>query len=169
MLSLSTPEELANLLRLKMPTERDIDHPNLRFVIYARKSTDEEGKQVHSVEDQVVVCEDFAKKNDIRVVHVLKEKMSAKEPDVRPVFREMLSGLKSGKYDAILAWHPDRLARNMKEAGEIIDLLDKGTIVDLKFPSFSFTNDTSGKMLLGITFVPLRRTSSWFPPFLGSS
>jgi hypothetical protein len=31
--------------------------------------------------------------------------------------------------------------------------LDKKIIKDLKFVSFSFTNDTSGKMLLGITFV----------------
>ena len=41
----------------------------------------------------------------------------------------------------------------MKEAGEVIDLLDKRVIKDLQFKSFSFSNDTSGKMLLGITFV----------------
>ncbi len=41
----------------------------------------------------------------------------------------------------------------MKEAGEIIDLLDKRIIKDLKFVSYTHTNDASGKMLLGITFV----------------
>lgn len=41
----------------------------------------------------------------------------------------------------------------MKEAGEIIDLLDKKEILDLQFPSFTFENTTSGKMTLGITFV----------------
>lgn len=41
----------------------------------------------------------------------------------------------------------------MKEAGEIIDLIDKGIIRDLKFVSFNFDNNTSGKMLLGIAFV----------------
>ncbi len=149
-----TPEELAELLRLAIPINgRDVDTAKLKYVIYARKSTDEESKQVFSIEDQVDKCVEFAERNELKKVDILIEKRSAKEPDIRPIFREMLNGLKSGKYDGIIAWHPDRLSRNMKEAGEVIDLLDKHIIADLKFPSFSFTNDTSGKMLLGITFV----------------
>ncbi|MEN9881058.1 MAG: hypothetical protein RLZZ308_241 [Candidatus Parcubacteria bacterium] len=152
----SNPKELAEILKQAIPTHgRDVDHTKLRYVIYARKSTDEEGKQVHSVEDQVEVCLEFAKKNDlsVRKEDILLEKMSAKESGVRSVFLGMLLKLRKGDYDGIIAWHPDRLARNMKEAGEVIDLLDKNIIKDLKFPSFSFINDTSGKMLLGITFV----------------
>ena len=41
----------------------------------------------------------------------------------------------------------------MKDAGEIIDLLDKQIIKDLHFVSFTFQNNTAGKMLLGIAFV----------------
>lgn len=150
----TTPNEFAEMLKLSIPTKgRDIDTAKLKYVIYARKSTDEETKQVFSIEDQIAKCVEFAERNELRRVEILKEKRSAKEPDIRPVFREMINGLKSGKYDGIIAWHPDRLSRNMKEAGEVIDLLDKHIIKDLKFPSFSFTNDTSGKMLLGITFV----------------
>lgn len=65
----------------------------------------------------------------------------------------MIDGIKSGKYGSIVAWHPDRLARNMKDAGEIIDLIDKQIIKDLQFVSFTFENSTAGKMLLGISFV----------------
>src|SRR3989344_5108908 len=83
----------------------------------------------------------------------IEEKQSAKEPDIRPKFRKMLDDIKQGKYDGIIAWHPDRLARNMKDAGEIIDLLDKQIIKDLQFVSFTFENDTAGKMLLGMSFV----------------
>jgi DNA invertase Pin-like site-specific DNA recombinase len=89
----------------------------------------------------------------INIVKIIKEKESAKEPNIRPKFRFMLDQIKKGKYDAILSWHPDRLSRNMMEAGEIIDLLDKKIIKSLKFPSFEFTNDPSGKMLLGMAFV----------------
>jgi DNA invertase Pin-like site-specific DNA recombinase len=64
-----------------------------------------------------------------------------------------LTDISDEVYDGLIAWHPDRLARNMKEAGEIIDLLDKKEILDLQFPSFTFENTTSGKMTLGITFV----------------
>ncbi len=41
----------------------------------------------------------------------------------------------------------------MKEGGEIIDLLDRGIIKDLRFSSTSFTNDGSGKLMLGLAFV----------------
>ena len=152
----SNPNELAEILKQAIPSHgKAVDHTKLRYVIYARKSTDEEGKQVHSIEDQVAVCLEFAEKIGLSVKRedVLQEKMSAKEPDIRPIFRSVINGLKTGKYDGVIAWHPDRLARNMKEAGEVIDLIDKHIIKDLKFPSFSFINDTSGKMLLGITFV----------------
>ena len=78
----SSPNELAEILKQAIPTHgRDIDHTKLRYVIYARKSTDEEGKQVHSVEDQVAVCLEFANKNDINIrkEDILMEKMSVKE------------------------------------------------------------------------------------------
>lgn len=66
----------------------------------------------------------------------------------------MLEDIKKGKYEGIIAWHPDRLARNMKEAGEIIDLIDKQIIKELQFVSFTFENSTlQAKMLLGISFV----------------
>ncbi len=65
----------------------------------------------------------------------------------------MIEGIRKGQYDAILAWHPDRLARNMKDAGVIIDLLDKKIIKDLQFVTFHFQNNSMGKVLLGIAFV----------------
>lgn len=71
----------------------------------------------------------------------------------------MLDDLYLHKYDGVIAWHPNRLARNMKEAGEIVDMLDKGVIKSLHFASFTFTNDNAGKMLLGITFVMSKQYS----------
>ncbi len=65
----------------------------------------------------------------------------------------MLKDIRDGKYDAILAWHPDRLSRNMKEGGEIIDMIDEGIIKDMKFCAHHFSNVPSGKMLLEMAFV----------------
>jgi hypothetical protein len=47
----------------------------------------------------------------------------------------------------------------MKEAGAIIDLVDRGLIKDLRFPTFTFENTPAGKMLLGITFVMAKQYS----------
>ena len=44
----------------------------------------------------------------------------------------MVADIKAGKYDAILAYHPDRLARNMTEGGIITDMLQPQT-QSLKF------------------------------------
>lgn len=125
----------------------------LRYVIYARKSTDDPIRQSRSLGDQVTEAKEFAERLGLRVSGVITESESACEPDIRPKFRQMIEELQGGRYDGLITWKPDRLARNMKEGGEIIDLLDKDVIKDLKFVSFSFENDTSGKMLLGMAFV----------------
>lgn len=132
-----------------------LDTKNLRYVLYARKSTTDEERQERSIPDQIKDCVDkVILPNNLNLVgSPLQEKGSAKEPDIRPVFRQMIEDIKSGKIDGIISWHPDRLSRNMKEAGEIIDLLDKGILKDLQFATSTFENSPTGKMLLGISFV----------------
>lgn len=133
--------------------EEEIDVTKLKYVLYARKSTDDPQRQVRSIDDQIFECEQLAVRMGLTVVAVLKEKKSAKKPNQRPVFSGMLKDIKAGKYDAILAWHPDRLARNMREGGEVIDMIDEAEILDLKFITHHFTNDANGKMILGLAFV----------------
>ena len=65
---------------------------------------------------------------------------------------EMISLLERGKAEGIVAWHPDRLARNSMDGGKIIYLVDKGVIQDLKFPTYRFDNTAQGKFMLSITF-----------------
>ena len=67
-------------------------------------------------------------------------------------FAEMLSFLQAGKAEGILSWHPDRLARNSIDGGQIVYLLDTGKIKDLKFPTFWFENTPQGKFMLNIAF-----------------
>lgn len=152
-MEIKRPEELLQLIQSINSEKHEYDPKKNRYVIYARKSTDEDGKQIRSLGDQLFECKEYAEKHGLRVVEVIQEAESAKESGIRPKFKKMLADLNAGKYDGIIAWHPDRLARNMKDAGEVIDLLDKAIIKDLQFVSFTFQNDTSGKMLLGITFV----------------
>lgn len=129
------------------------------YVIYARKSTKGKDRQERSIKDQIEDCQKVVKELKIRPVKIFKEKESAKIPGKRDKFSEMLEGIRTGRYNSIIAWHPDRLARNMKEAGEIIDLLDKGKIVDLKFATYTFIRDSNGIMTLGIQFVMAKQYS----------
>lgn len=133
--------------------EPKVDITKLRYVLYARKSTDDPKRQLRSVRDQIDECKLLAERSGIRIVKVLKEEKSAKMPGKRKVFAQMMRDIKAGKYNAVLAWDPSRLARNMIEGSDILNLADNGTIQDLKFVTHYFTNDASGKMLLGISFV----------------
>ncbi len=148
-----TQQELFELLKSAQTDKVAYTPDKYRYVIYVRKSTDETGKQIRSIQDQISECVDFADKNGLKFTDIIDEAESAKEPDIRPKFKKMLVDVNTGKYHGIIAWHPDRLARNMREAGEVIDLVDKDIIKDLKFVSFTFNNDPSGKLLLGITFA----------------
>ncbi|MGB9847616.1 MAG: recombinase family protein, partial [Minisyncoccia bacterium] len=122
-----------------------------KFFIYARKSTDSEDRQVRSIQDQIAELKELAKKENLEIVDVFVEKQTAKIPG-RPVFNEMLKRIQSGEATGILAWHPDRLARNSVDGGQIIYLLDTGIIRELKFPTFWFENTPQGKFMLSIAF-----------------
>jgi len=152
-MAIRTEDELLEALKSISNPEEKEDVKKYRYILYCRKSTDESDKQFYSLPDQYKECKEYADKNELIIAKVIQEKESAKEAGIRPKFREMMNLLEDGKYDGILAWHPDRLARNMRDAGEIIDLVDKRVIKDLKFASFNFDNSAGGKMHLGITFV----------------
>src|SRR5271156_6288781 len=122
-----------------------------KFFLYARKSTDVEDKQALSIEAQLNELREFAVREGLNVVVELIEKQSAKIPG-RPIFDAMLERIEAGEADGILAWHPDRLARNSIDGGRIIYLLDTGKLKDLKFPTFRFESDPQGKFMLNIMF-----------------
>ena len=94
------------------------------YFLYARKSTDIEDKQVLSIDAQLAELREFATRENLSVVAELIEKQSAKIPG-RPIFNKMVSRIEAGEASGILAWHPDRLARNSIDGGRIIYLLDQ--------------------------------------------
>ena len=122
-----------------------------KFFLYARKSTDVEDKQVLSIEAQLTELRAFAKQNNLEIIREFVEKKSAKIPG-RPIFNDMLARLEKGEAEGILAWHPDRLARNSVDGGKIIYLIDCGRITALKFPQFWFEPTPQGKFMLNIAF-----------------
>ncbi|MGI6335228.1 MAG: recombinase family protein [Minisyncoccales bacterium] len=72
-------------------------------------------------------------KENLTIADTFRESQTAKEPG-RPIFNNMLDRIEKGEADGILAWHPDRLARNSVDGGKIIFLIDSEKIKALKFP-----------------------------------
>ena len=123
----------------------------MKVFLYARKSTDDEERQILSIDAQRNELREYAKKQGLVIVREFVESMTAKEPG-RPIFNDMLLRVEKGEADALLAWHPDRLARNSVDGGKIIWLVDTGKITALKFPTFWFENTPQGKFVLNMAF-----------------
>jgi len=122
-----------------------------KYFIYCRKSSEDDERQALSIEAQLAELRDFAKQQNIFVVKEYYESKTAKEPG-REVFNEMLGEMEKGVAQGILAWNPDRLARNSVDGGRVIYLVDIGKITTLKFPTFWFEPTPQGKFMLSVAF-----------------
>lgn len=96
-----------------------------KYVIYARKSSESEDRQVQSIHDQIRDVRELAVRLGYTIVTVLTESKSAKAPMSRPVFQQMLDMIQYGKADGILCWHLNRLSRNPVDSGTIQWLLQQ--------------------------------------------
>jgi site-specific DNA recombinase len=96
---------------------------NLRYAIYCRKSTESEDRQVQSIDDQLHVLKEIAERQGLKVVKTFKESKSAKNPNQRPEFAELIKMINKGQINGILCWKINRLSRNPAESGILQQLL----------------------------------------------
>jgi site-specific DNA recombinase len=124
----------------------------MRYFVYCRKSSEAEDRQIASIESQLsTLRRTFADRSEVEIVHVFEEAFSAKSPG-RPIFGEMIRAIEKGAAHGVIAWAPDRLARNSIDGGRIVYLLDTGVLKDLKFATYTFENNSQGKFMLQIMF-----------------
>src|SRR3989338_1858416 len=131
--------------------EKKIFNQNhMKYILYARKSTEEDDRQILSIEAQVFELKEFAAKEKLEIVASFQEAKTAKEPG-RVKFAEMLSLIEKGRAEGILSWN-DRLSSNSVNGGNVIHMIDRGLIKSLKFPTFWFEPTPQGLFMLQIAF-----------------
>lgn len=104
----------------------------IKYFLYARKSSESEDRQVQSIDDQVGRLERLSKDTNLSIKHIYKESKSAKKPNNRPLFEEMMKRVENGEADGILCWHLNRLSRNPIDSGKISWLLQQGVIKSIQ-------------------------------------
>lgn len=122
----------------------------IKYCLYARKSSEAEERQALSIDSQVNEMLVLAQKENLNIVDMYRESHSAKDCGQRPVYNKLLLDIREGKFDGILVWHPDRLARNAGDLGAVVDLLDQKKLVEIRTRSQRFTNNPNEKFLLMI-------------------
>ncbi len=122
----------------------------IKYVLYARKSTESEERQVLSIDSQVKEMLELAERDGLEVVEIRRESHSAKESGQRPVYKEILEDVRRGRFNGILTWAPDRLSRNAGDLGSIGDLMDQQLLLEIRTYGQHFKNSPNEKFLLMI-------------------
>jgi len=99
----------------------------IKYLLYARKSSESEDRQVASIESQVNELTKIAKRDGFEIIEILSESQSAKAPG-RPIFNKMIERIYNNEAQGIICWKLDRLARNPVDGGSISWMLQKGAI-----------------------------------------
>jgi site-specific DNA recombinase len=123
---------------------------SMKYCLYARKSTEQEDKQALSIESQVREMQVLAEREGLEIVEIKRESHSSKEVGQRPMYNELLTEIRQGKFNGILTWAPDRLSRNAGDLGAVVDLMDQKLLVEIRTYGQRFTNNPNEKFLLMI-------------------
>jgi DNA invertase Pin-like site-specific DNA recombinase len=115
-------------------------------VIYARKSTESEDRQVLSIESQIRELQELAMRRGAVVAEVLTEAHSAKAPG-RPVFGTLMKRIHRGEIASVFCWKMDRLARNPLDSGHILQALADRKIEQVVTPERCYTADGNDRFL----------------------
>ncbi|MBT9151391.1 MAG: hypothetical protein DDT40_01584 [candidate division WS2 bacterium] len=92
----------------------------------------------------------IAERENLHIVEIKRESHSAKNVGERPIFNELLNGIRIGKFNGILTWAPDRLSRNAGDLGSLVDLMDQKMLLEIRTYGQKFINSPNEKFLLMI-------------------
>lgn len=122
----------------------------LKYCLYARKSTEQDERQALSIDSQIKEMIELANRDGMNIAEIRRESHSAKASGARPVFNELIMDIRSGKFNAILTWAPDRLSRNAGDLGSLVDLMDQKLLHEIRTQGQKFSNNPNEKFLLMI-------------------
>ncbi len=128
-----------NLAQLEMNQTQVASNPKKYYLVYARKSSEGEDRQLESINDQLKASEEIKKRLGIDSIKTFSESRSAKAPG-RPEFNRMIDEIVNRQdIKGIIAWDLKRLSRNPKDEGTLRWLLQSGMIEEIVTNSKTFT------------------------------
>jgi len=131
---------------------------SIKYFIYCRKSTDSEDRQIASLPAQRNVLTEYTKKANLEIADIYEESKSAFTPG-RPKFNKIIERIENGEGNGVISWDASRIARNTKDGGNFIYLMDIEKIIELRTPSKIYFNTPEDKFALNIEFTVAKKSS----------
>ena len=121
-----------------------------RYMMYCRKSSESDERQIQSLPDQVTNLTDFIHQRGVELVgEPLQEQRTAKIPG-RPIFNRLVQMIEDREINGIVLLNPSRLSRNTVDTGRIIYLMDQGKLLEVITPYQTFRNNPNDKFMLNL-------------------
>ena len=131
----------------------------LKYFIYCRRSSeDQEDKQVLSIEAQLRELNEYAKRCNFNVANIFTESKSAHKPG-REIFNDMITRIEIGEASALLVWQVNRIARNAKDGGNFIQLMDDGFIKQVDTPHKQYRHNGDDLFFMNLEFGMAKKYS----------
>ena len=131
-----------------------------RWAGYLRKSSkDNEDKQIRSLEGQREDLHQIIESLHLVLVsNLLEESCSAFEMG-RPQFNRLLADIEAHKVNALIVWHPNRIARNYGDGGRFVQLMKDGYLKFVLTMHGLFTDTPRDREYLMTEFTRATRDS----------
>ncbi len=114
-------------------------------VVYARYSSHAQNDA--SIEQQVAECRAYAAAHDLKITEVYADRALSGRSDKRPEFQKMIRHAEAGKFQVVLTYKSNRLARNMLDALRYEDRLEKAG-VKVVYCKENFGDNAAGRLAL---------------------
>lgn len=123
----------------------------IRTAIYGRVSTEEQAEQGYSIEAQRSILREYCRKNGRAVYdEYFDEGVSGKSMEGRHQLQRLLADARVGKFQEVVVWKTNRLARNLLDLQQIAHELERNGV---SFRSYSEPFETAtpaGRLLFNV-------------------
>lgn len=114
-------------------------------VVYARYSSHAQNDA--SIEQQVAECKEYAAAHDLRISDIYADRAISGRSDRRPEFQKMIRHAEAGKFQVVLTYKSNRIARNMLDALRYEERLEKAG-VRVVYCKENFGDNAAGRLAL---------------------
>ncbi|QGM31942.1 recombinase family protein [Bacillus sp. N3536] len=121
--------------------------PVKRIAIYVRVSTTEQAVEGYSIDEQKRLLTEWCDRNGYIVHEVYADRgISGKSIENRPALVQLLDDAKHKKFDGVLVWKTNRLARNILDLLKIVEVFEHRYISFRSYTESLETETSSGKL-----------------------